>query len=52
LDFYPHTPPQRILDATVNAGRFWRGSQRSVLGLDINPRHRPDVHMCPLKLLP
>jgi hypothetical protein len=22
LDFYPHTPPQLILDATVNAGRF------------------------------
>jgi SAM-dependent methyltransferase len=43
LDFYPHHPPQRILDATVNAGRFWRGSRRSVLGLDINPRYRPDV---------
>jgi SAM-dependent methyltransferase len=43
LGFYPHTPPQRILDATVNAGRFWRESQRPVIGLDINPRHRPDV---------
>lgn len=43
LDFYPHERPQRILDATVNAGRFWRGSQRPVIGLDINPRYRPDV---------
>jgi hypothetical protein len=43
LEFYPHTPPQRILDATVNGGRFWRGSQRPVIGLDINYRYRPDV---------
>jgi SAM-dependent methyltransferase len=43
LDFYPHMPPQLILDATVNAGRFWRGSQRPVIGLDINPRYRPDI---------
>jgi SAM-dependent methyltransferase len=43
LDFYPRTPPQRILDATVNRGRFWRGSQRPVIGLDIDPGYRPDV---------
>jgi SAM-dependent methyltransferase len=43
LDFYPRTPPQRILDATVNGGRFWRGRQQPVTGLDINPRYRPDV---------
>jgi SAM-dependent methyltransferase len=43
LDFYPRTPPQRILDAAVNAGRFWRGSQRPAIGLDVNPRYRPDV---------
>jgi hypothetical protein len=43
LDFYPHQPPQRILDATVNGGRFWRGSRRPVIGLDINPRYRPDA---------
>jgi SAM-dependent methyltransferase len=43
LDFYPRMPPQRILDATVNRGRFWRGSQRPVVGLDIDPRYRPDV---------
>jgi hypothetical protein len=43
LDFYPRQPPQQILDATVNAGRFWRGSQRPVIGMDINPRFHPQV---------
>lgn len=43
LAFYPKEPPRRILDATVNAGRFWEGSPRPVLGLDIDARHRPDV---------
>lgn len=43
LAFYPRTPPRRILDATVNAGRFWAGSPRPVVGVDVDPRHRPDV---------
>jgi SAM-dependent methyltransferase len=43
LDFYPKKTPRRILDATVNRGRFWRGSTRPVIGLDINPIHRPQV---------
>lgn len=43
LDFYPKTQPRRILDATVNAGRFWAGSRRPVVGLDLDPRYRPDV---------
>jgi SAM-dependent methyltransferase len=43
LDFYPRRPPRDILDATVNRGRFWVGSARPVVGLDINPRHKPDV---------
>ncbi len=43
LDFYPRKPPQRILDATVNQGRFWVGSLRPVTGMDINPRYKPDV---------
>jgi SAM-dependent methyltransferase len=43
LDFYPRRRPRLILDATVNAGRFWRGSQRPVVGLDIERRHRPTV---------
>ena len=43
LRFYPKKTPRRILDATVNAGRFWAGSKWPVIGLDIDPRHRPDV---------
>ncbi len=43
LDFYPHKKPEKILDATVNAGRFWLGSTRPVTGMDIDPRHGPDV---------
>jgi SAM-dependent methyltransferase len=43
LDFYPRRPPERILDATVNRGRFWVGSARPVTGLDIDPRFDPDV---------
>ena len=43
LDFYPHKAPERILDATVNARRFWRGSQRAVVGMDINRHFHPDV---------
>ena len=30
-----------IVDATVNAGRFWRGSSRRVLGMDIESRYSP-----------
>ncbi len=41
--FYPHREPRLILDATVNGRRFWRGSARPVIGLDIEPSHRPDV---------
>ena len=43
LSFYPRSEPTLILDATVNSGRFWRGSSRPVVGLDIDPQHRPDV---------
>ena len=35
LDFYPRKRPKRILDATVNSGRFWVRSNRNVIGLDI-----------------
>jgi SAM-dependent methyltransferase len=41
LDFYPRKRPRRILDATVNGGRFWRGSKRPVIGMDIDSHHRP-----------
>ena len=43
LDFYPHKPPTKILDATVNTGRFWVNSRRNVTGLDIDPKNKPDV---------
>lgn len=43
LSFYPHKEPRLILDATVNGARFWRGSSRPVVGLDIDPKHRPMV---------
>jgi DNA modification methylase len=43
LKFYPRRNPRKILDATVNCGRFWRGSKRAVTGMDIDPRHEPDV---------
>jgi SAM-dependent methyltransferase len=43
LDFYPRKRPQRILDATVNSGRFWVGSNRDVIGLDVQVKHRPAV---------
>jgi len=43
LCFYPHKRPKRILDATVNAGRFWQGSNRKVVGIDINQKFRPTV---------
>ena len=43
LNFYPRKKPRKILDATVNRGRFWKGSKRQVTGLDIDPRYRPTV---------
>lgn len=43
LRFYPRKRPRNILDATVNGGRFWRGSKRKVIGVDIDPKHRPTV---------
>ncbi len=43
LSFYPRGIPERILDATVNGGRFWRGSKRPIVGLDIEANHRPSL---------
>jgi SAM-dependent methyltransferase len=43
LDFYPRRKPKKILDSTVNGGRFWRDSRRPVIGLDIESRHRPSL---------
>lgn len=43
LNFYPRKRPKAILDATVNVGRFWKGSKRKIVGLDIDPKFNPDV---------
>lgn len=43
LSFYPRRRPKQILDATMNGGRFWRGSTRPVIGMDIEGRYRPAV---------
>jgi hypothetical protein len=43
LKFYPTIPPEPILDATYNSGRFWRGSSREVISMDIDPRHKPMI---------
>jgi SAM-dependent methyltransferase len=43
LDFYPRKKPKRILDATINGGRFWRGNKRKIIGIDIDVAHRPTL---------
>ncbi|MBI3822842.1 MAG: hypothetical protein HY289_09215, partial [Planctomycetes bacterium] len=43
LEFYPAKKPKRILDATYNSGRFWKGSTRKIISMDINPRFSPMI---------
>jgi hypothetical protein len=43
LRFYPTINPEPILDATYNAGRFWRGSTREVVSMDIDPQYQPMI---------
>lgn len=43
LQFYPALRPHPILDATFNAGRFWKGSHRAVVSMDIDPQHAPNI---------
>ncbi len=43
LTFYPTIAPEPILDATYNAGRFWKGSSREVVSMDIDPQYQPDI---------
>lgn len=43
LAFYPTINPEPILDATHNAGRFWRDSTRDVWSMDIDPQHNPKI---------
>ena len=41
--FYATIPVEPILDATYNAGRFWRDSTRHVVSMDIDPQHKPMI---------
>jgi hypothetical protein len=43
LNFYPIIQPSPILDATYNAGRFWKGSKRRIISMDIDPQHNPMI---------
>ncbi|MBU0718654.1 MAG: hypothetical protein KJ749_10435, partial [Planctomycetes bacterium] len=43
LSFYPTIKPQPILDATYNTGRFWKGSTRRVVSMDIDERYQPMI---------
>ncbi len=43
LSFYPTISPEPILDATYNAGRFWKDSARDVWSMDIDPRYKPMI---------
>ena len=41
--FYATIPPEPILDATYNAGRFWKGSKRRVVSMDIDPQYKTEI---------
>ena len=43
FQFYSTIQVEPILDATYNAGRFWKGSKRNVVSMDIDPRHNPMI---------
>ena len=41
--FYSTIPPEPILDSTYNSGRFWKGSKRRVVSMDIDPQYKPTI---------
>ncbi len=43
FSFYATIPVEPILDSTYNAGRFWKGSTRKVVSMDIDPRYKPMI---------
>ena len=43
LSFYPTISPEPILDATYNSGRFWKGSKRTIVSMDIDPKYKPMI---------
>ncbi len=45
FNFYAVIPPEPILDATYNAGRFWKASSRRVVSMNIDPC-APSERLC------
>ena len=43
--FYATIPPEPILDATYNAGRFWKGSPRQVVSMRAARRSAPNARI-------
>ncbi len=43
FSFYATIEPEPILDATYNAGRFWKGSRRRVVSMNIDPQYKPTI---------
>jgi hypothetical protein len=43
FSFYAVIPVEPILDATYNAGRFWKGSTRDVVSMDIDPQYKTAI---------
>ena len=43
FSFYASIEVEPILDATYNVGRFWKGSTRNVVSMDIDPSHKPMI---------
>jgi hypothetical protein len=43
FNFYTTIEPEPILDATYNAGRFWKGSTRQVVSMDISAKYKPMI---------
>jgi len=41
--FYAVIPSEPILDSTYNAGRFWKGSKRRIVSMDIDPQYDPMI---------
>lgn len=51
FEFYATIEPEPILDATYNAGRFWKGSTRTVVSMDIDPQYKTDF-VCDNRRMP
>ena len=43
LRFYSSIEPEPILDSTYNEGRFWKGTTRNVISMDIDPKYSPMI---------